>query len=99
MDNVRRFLGAGLLLVAVAGCSTTKEMDLPGGGKAYSLSCEGSETWNKCLSKAHKVCDSGYEIVSATRGGGSSDPLPAPPNSSKNYPQPYSQRTIVIKCL
>ena len=99
MNTVSRFVSVLLLLAAVVGCSTVKEVDLSDGQKGYAIRCEGdTRPWAGCLSKAEKICgDSGYEIVSRSWGEGRT--LPTPPNVTGVYPQPYSQRTLEFRCL
>ena len=99
MNTVSRFASALLLLAAVVGCSTVKEVDLPDGQKGYSMHCAGdSRPWEKCLSRVEKICGTtGYELVSRSWGEGRI--MPTPPNVTEVYPQPYSDRTLVFRCL
>lgn len=95
MNSVKYFASAILLLIAVAGCATPKEVDTPDGEKGYSISCDNSRSWDPCFSKASKICGgSGYEIISKVTGEN-----PVSPSATRESHRHYARRILVIKCV
>ncbi len=96
VDAMRHFTCAVLLLVAVVGCATQKEIFLPSGEKGYSIACGGNaSSWNDCLSKAGDTCgSSGYEIISQISERKNS----AIATGRVVSGGPYTDRTMIIKC-
>jgi len=95
MNSVKYFASAILLLIAVAGCATPKEIETPDGEKGHSISCDNSRSWDPCFSKASKICGgSGYEIISKVTGEN-----PVSPSATRESHRHYARRILVIKCV
>ena len=61
-------IAAGLLLVAITGCTTTQEIRRPDGTIEYLIACGASLGWNICYDKANEVCPSDYTTLSEDAG-------------------------------
>lgn len=61
-------IAAVLLLVTVAGCTTTQQIRRPDETIEHLIACGASLGWNICYDKANEVCPSGYTTLSEDAG-------------------------------
>lgn len=58
-------LAAVAMLLPLAGCVTTTEVNLADGSKGHNISCPGAvQNFSHCLQKAGEICGArGYDVV------------------------------------
>lgn len=56
------------LLLALAGCTPTREVYTPDGRQGYTIDCSAYvQSWSSCFAKASDLCGArGYDILSRT---------------------------------
>ena len=57
-----------IIVLAVAGCTTSERILRPGGQVEYLVACGAGTGWNICYSKANELCPSGYTTLSEDAG-------------------------------
>ena len=57
--------GCALLLV---GCTTTQQINRPGGKKEFLIACGAGLGWNICYDKANELCPGGYTTLEKDAG-------------------------------
>jgi hypothetical protein len=57
-----------LCALLVASCTTTQQINRPGGEKEYLVACGAATGWNICYKKANKLCPEGYTTLSEDAG-------------------------------
>lgn len=92
----KKLATAGLVLLAVSGCTTSRTTYGPDGREAFSLNCSGiALTWGSCYEKAGSICGSnGYTVVSAN--GETGAVLTANPQSV--FGSSVITRSLVVSC-
>jgi hypothetical protein len=60
------------LVILLAGCASSKEVDITEGQRGYSIDCSGDHlNWSLCYEKAGQICgEKGFEILDKTGGTG-----------------------------
>ena len=65
---MRRITAAVVLLLLLAGCTTTQEIRRPDGTVEYLIDCGASLCWDICYEKANQICPAGYTTLSEDAG-------------------------------
>lgn len=74
MQKLSGWVFPAITILALGGCTTADEIQLPSGGAGYTVACDGSgNRWSSCYEKASEVCPAGYDVV--TKDGDSTPVL------------------------
>ena len=65
---MKRITAAAILILLLAGCTTTQEIRRPDGTVEYLIACGASLGWNICYDKANQICPGGYTTLSENAG-------------------------------
>jgi hypothetical protein len=57
-----------LCALLVTSCTTTQQINRPGGKKEYLVACGAATGWDICYKKANKLCSEGYTTLSEEAG-------------------------------
>src|SRR5215468_1453520 len=85
-----------LLGLALASCTSVKQITTPDGRQGYTVACSGSVlTWEDCFERADLLCKGrGYDVY--TRPGEESPLIAAEPQHLRD--NPTTNRRMVIAC-
>lgn len=65
---MKRITAVAVLILLLAGCTTTKEIRRPDGTVEYLIACGASLGWNICYDKANQICPGGYTTLAEDAG-------------------------------
>lgn len=65
---MKRITAVTVLILLLAGCTTTKEIRHPEGTVEYLIACGASLGWNICYDKANQICLGGYTTLAEDAG-------------------------------
>lgn len=89
-----------VLVLALAGCTTSEGIDLPDGRKGYAISCGGAMLdWDSCLKKAREQCgEAGYDLLRKGERTRQKSTGSAIPHTIEGTSIPVTDRELVIAC-
>ena len=95
MPSLARLLVA-LLVLALAGCTSAKQITTPDGRQGYTVECAGTVlTWDDCFERADELCKGrGYDVF--TQPGEESPLIESEPQHLRD--NPTTHRSMVIAC-
>ena len=95
LPRLSRLLVATLVL-ALAGCTSAKQMTTPDGRQGYTVGCSGSVlSWEDCFERADEICKGrNYDVF--TRVGEEGALIAAEPQHL--HDSPTHNRSMVIAC-
>lgn len=84
------------LVILLAACATSKEIDVAEGQRGYSIDCSADRlNWSLCYEKAGQICgEKGFEILDRTGGTG----VVVDGVQYGIYAESGQNRSMIIKC-